>query len=198
MPSYQSYTDDQLLRLLNAGDESALTEIYIRYWEHLVDIGYYYTKDKEAVEEIVNDVFIRIWKRPESFQIRSLTDYLGTAVKFGVFKALLKAKRRRNLLNGYENKLMSTEEEAAIELKFTQEYLNGIIEALPEKSRLIYKCSRVDGMSVPEIARQLDMKPKAVEYHITKVLKILRSAIEQLNNPNSATIILLLLSSKCA
>ena len=175
MNLYKKYTDIQLLQLLNKGDEKAFIEIYNRYWEQLVDIGYYFTKDKQAVEEIVDDVFMRLWKRPENFQIRSLPDYLGTAVKFGVFKLLLKAKRRQSLFKNYTATILSAEEEQHIEAKFTEAYINGIIETLPKKSKLIYKYSREKGMSVAAISKEMNMNQKAVEYHISKTLKLLRS-----------------------
>lgn len=174
MDSYKKYTDTELLQWLQTGDKKAFIEIYNRYWEQLVDIGYYFTKDKQAVEEIVDDVFIRLWQRPENFQIRSLPDYLGTAVKFGIFKSLVKARRRQTLFKNYSASVLSTDEEQRIEAKFTEAYVNGIIETLPKKSRLIYKYSRQKGMSIAAIAKEMHMNQKAVEYHITKTLKLLR------------------------
>jgi RNA polymerase sigma-70 factor (ECF subfamily) len=175
MDLYKKYTDIELLQLLQGGDKKAFIEIYNRYWEQLVDIGYYFTKDKQAVEEIVDDVFIRLWERPENFQIRSLPDYLGTAVKFGIFKSLLKTRRRQTLFKNYSASILSTDEEQRIEAKFTEAYVNGIIETLPKKSRLIYKYSRQKGMSIAAIAKEMNMNQKAVEYHITKTLKLIRS-----------------------
>lgn len=175
MDPYKKYTDIELLQLLQGGDKKAFIEIYNRYWEQLVDVGYYFTKDKQAVEEIVDDVFIRLWERPENFEIRSLPDYLGTAVKFGIFKSLLKTRRRQTLFKNYSASILSTDEEQRIEAKFTEAYVNGIIETLPKKSRLIYKYSRQKGMSIAAIAKEMNMNQKAVEYHITKTLKLLRS-----------------------
>ncbi|MGN6298976.1 MAG: sigma-70 family RNA polymerase sigma factor [Ginsengibacter sp.] len=175
MDLYKKYTDIELLQLLQNGDKKAFIEIYNRYWEQLVDIGYYFTKDKQAVEEIVDDVFIRLWEKPENFQIRSLPDYLGTAVKFGIFKSLLKTRRRQTLFKNYSASVLSTDEEQRIEAKFTEAYVNGIIETLPKKSRLIFKYSRQKGMSIAAIAKEMNMNQKAVEYHITKTLKLLRS-----------------------
>ena len=175
MDPYKKYTDIELLQLLQGGDKKAFIEIYNRYWEQLVDVGYYFTKDKQAVEEIVDDVFIRLWERPENFQIRSLPDYLGTAVKFGIFKSLLKTRRRQTLFKNYSASILSTDEEQRIEAKFTEAYVNGIIETLPKKSRLIYKYSRQKGMSIAAIAKEMNMNQKAVEYHITKTLKLIRS-----------------------
>lgn len=177
MRPYQKYSDAQLLQLLNDSDEEAFTEIYNRHWEQLVDIGYYFTKDKQSVEEIVNDVFMRLWKKPGSLQIRTLREYLGTSVKFGIFKTLLKTKRRQTLFKNYAAPTLSIEEEQRIDAKFTAAYVNGIIETLPKKSGLIYKYSRQKGMSIAAIAKEMNMNQKAVEYHITKTLKLLRSLL---------------------
>jgi RNA polymerase sigma-70 factor (ECF subfamily) len=180
MNTYSTYDDDTLIHLLKQGAEGAFTEIYHRYWDRLVDAGYYYTKDKQAVEEIVHDVLLRLWQKREVYQIQSLTDYLGTAVKFGIFKAIQKAQRRKKLLETQPAaSLISLEEEQRIEARFTAAWLNGIVEALPEKSRLIFKYSREQDMSVAEIARKMDMQPRAVEYHISKVLKILRGYLRK-------------------
>ncbi|WP_431209641.1 RNA polymerase sigma factor [Puia sp. P3] len=52
--------DSDLLQLLGDGREDAFTEIYKRYWERLVATGYYYTRSKEAAEEVVNDVLMGV------------------------------------------------------------------------------------------------------------------------------------------
>jgi RNA polymerase sigma-70 factor (ECF subfamily) len=52
--------------------------------------------------------------------------------------------------------------------------VNSGIEALPEKCRLIFKCSRNEGMQVKQIAKQLNLSPKTVENQLGKALKHLR------------------------
>ena len=142
MRLYKDYTDEQLLELLKDKNSDAFAEMYNRHWEKLIETGYYFTRDKQAVEEIVNDIFIRLWKRPEGFQIRSLEDYLSVAVKFGVFKSLDKAKRRKMLLKSYTMPVYTYEEEEQMEARFMAIYLNEVIESLPEKSKAIFSYFR--------------------------------------------------------
>ena len=58
MPEYTTLSEDQLIRLLISGDQKAFSEIYNRYWEKLLAIGYYYAKDKQSAEDIVHDVLL--------------------------------------------------------------------------------------------------------------------------------------------
>lgn len=195
MSALGTYTDNQLLELLLQGSEEALTEIYGRYWAALIEIGFKFTSDKQAVEEIVNDIFLKLWANPEKFQVRSLPAYFHTAIKYGVFTMLLKTKRRKALLKNYQFNTLSSEEEQRIEAKFMEAYLNEIIETLPAKSRLIYTYSRQDEMSIADISEKMNMKTKAIEYHITKTLKLLRSALEHAHNPRLLLIALLFIKN---
>src|SRR5215216_4473595 len=98
MRNYFPLAEDELLARLYTGDELAFTEIYNRYWEKLLAIGYYYMHDKQAAEDIVHDVLISLWSRKNELNIQSLNAYLGAAVKFAVFKAIARDKKRRELL----------------------------------------------------------------------------------------------------
>ena len=184
MAIYSNLSDTDLLLLLRDGQESAFTEIYNRYWERLVATGYYYTRSKEAAEEIVNDVLMGLWLRRATLEIQSLPAYLGTAVKFSVFKAIARNKRQSQLIDGQ----LSAEAEAAahndtqqqLDALFMDEWLRGIVEQLPEKARLVFTYSRDQALSVKEIAGKMDLSPKSVEYHMTKALKALRDSIRKL------------------
>lgn len=174
MQPINQLTDESLTDLLKAGDESAFTEIYQRYWQKLLAIGYHHTKDKPAAEEILQEVFISLWERKKIVDIHSLNNYLATAVKFAVFKWLT---RRKKYLDIDQSKsiltLVSTDNDV-IDARFLQDYINGIVEQLPEKCRLVFKYSREAGMNIPEIAQKMNISEKTVEAHLTKALKIIR------------------------
>jgi RNA polymerase sigma-70 factor (family 1) len=175
--------DSDLLLLLRDGREDAFTEIYNRYWERLVATGYYYTRSKEAAEETVNDVLMGLWLRRASLAINSLPSYLGTAVKFAVFKAISRNKRRNQVLGGLpsdEAAVAHNDTERHLDALFMDEWLRGIVEQLPEKARLVFVYSREEELSIKEIAGKMDLSPKAVEYHMTKALKTIRDSIRKM------------------
>ncbi|SHE88072.1 RNA polymerase sigma-70 factor [Pedobacter caeni] len=190
MGVYVNFSDQKLLGELRLGNRVAFTELFNRYWKKLLAISYTYTKDRSSSEEIVQEVFIGLWNRKNQLDIKSLEAYLATAVKFSVFKSIHQQKRREELaMLNYQTELVALDEEK-IHAKFLQEYIDGIVEQLPEKCRLVFKYSRNDGLSIPEIAKEMDIAEKTVEAHLTKALKTLK---KDLNNSGTFLIALSLL-----
>jgi RNA polymerase sigma-70 factor (family 1) len=190
MGVYVNFSDQELLEELRLGNRVAFTELFNRYWKKLLAISYTYTKDRSSAEEIVQEVFIGLWNRKEQLNIKTLEPYLATAVKFSIFKSIHQQKRREELaMLNYQTELVALDEEK-IHAKFLQEYIDGIVEQLPEKCRLVFKYSRNDGLSIPEIAAEMDIAEKTVEAHLTKALKTIR---KDLNNSGTFLIALSLL-----
>jgi RNA polymerase sigma-70 factor (family 1) len=174
MQAFHQLTDASLTNLLKAGDESAFTEIYHRYWHKLLAIAYHYTKDKSASEEVLQEVFISLWERKTLVDIQCLNNYLATAVKFGVFKWLTRRRKHQEIDQSKLSPTLVSTDNDAIDARFLQDYINGIVEQLPEKCRLVFKYSRGAGMSIPEIAREMNIAQKTAEAHLSKALKTIR------------------------
>lgn len=175
--SYTFLSDIELLDLLKAGKEEAFTEIYNRYWKKLLAIAYNHCKDKAEAQEIVQEIFTSLWIRHADLNIESLNGYLAVAVRFSVFKLVYRQKRRAQLeaLNSSEE--LSTLSEDQIDARFTQEFINQVVERLPEKCKLVFKYSRNAGLTIPEISAELGIAEKTVEGHLTKGLKIIRLSL---------------------
>ena len=182
MINYAELEDQQLLAALQDSDERAFNEIYHRHWQKLVAIGYYHTRDKQMTEEVVGDVLIGLWHKRHELEIRSLSAYLGTAVKYAVFKVMVRHQRRQDILKEQGGVSSDDETEKKLEARFLREFLDGVVETLPEKTRLVFRYSREDQLSVAEIAGKMDLSPKSVEYHMTKALKTLKDSIRKFNN----------------
>jgi RNA polymerase sigma-70 factor (family 1) len=172
--NHNKLDEQELASLFSAGNDLVFTEIYNRYWNKLLAIAYNHTKDKSAAEEIVQEVFVSLWSKRDIIHVQSLSRYLAKAVKFLVFKQIHRRKRQIELQQN--NYLPGTVEigDDVIEAKFLQDYINRIVDELPEKCRLVFKYSRQAGMSIPEIAALMDISEKTVESHLTKALKTLR------------------------
>lgn len=177
MRGNSALSEVELLRQFQSGDDHAFTEIYTRYWEKLLAIGLYYTHDKQAAEDIVHDVMISLWNRRDEVTITSLEAYLATAVKFAVFKSMARDKKRRQILSNKELSGCAHDIEGQLEARFLEELLHRTVEKLPEKARIVFTYSRDQKLTVSEIARKMDLTPKAVEYHMTKALRSLRKAL---------------------
>lgn len=172
--------ENDLVRDLKKGDKQAFAEIYHLYWEKLLATGYLFSKDKQAAEDIVHEVMISLWERRNEVEIESLSSYLGTAVKFSVFKMLTRQKRQREIAAGLVPLEAASDIEERLDGKFLEEYTQGIIEKLGVQTRVIFEYSREEKLPVKEIAGKMNMSGKAVEYHLTKALKALRDSLKRL------------------
>ena len=180
MPSSFQPSKNILIHRLKNGDEKAFTEIYNSYWPKLLAIGYHFTKDKQMAEDVVHDVMLSLWQRKNEVSIESLDAYLATAVKFAVFKMLAKSKRRDEIMDSIPSESSTNNIEQQLDAKFLEDYTNGIIEQMPEKTRLVFELSRHHSGSNKEIAQKVNLSGKSVEYHLTKALKLLREKIRQI------------------
>ncbi|HTI91125.1 MAG TPA: RNA polymerase sigma-70 factor, partial [Puia sp.] len=180
MPLYSSHTDEQLLLLLKEGNEAAFTEIYRRFWKLLFSVAANKLNDPEDAKELVQDVFVNLWKRHAELTIdHSIKAYLAGAVKFRVYTLLSHKEKRRRQEAGLipapssstpyiEDQVDLIDLMAKVELATAQ---------LPERCRLVFRLSRDEGFSRKEIAKQLNISEKTVENQITKALHHLRTAL---------------------
>lgn len=171
-------SEDKLIAALASGAESAFTEIYEHYWFKLLALAYSHTKNKEVAEEIVQEVFISIWNRRTSLKIHSLSNYFAIAIRFSVFKHKRREQRRREIEQENCKSEEFVHDEERIEARFLAEYFRGVIEQLPEKCRMVFNYSRVDGLSNTEISKEMEISEKTVEAHLTKAIKVLRVSLK--------------------
>ena len=189
MTDVRTLSERQLLLSLQQGDESAFTEIYTRYSRKLLAIAFNYSRDPDLAEEIVQDIFLSPWERGSSLQIESLEAYLATAVKFAIFRQIYTQKKRIELAKTHYKIETIVLDEDKIYAKFLDEYIQGIIETLPKKCRIVFQYSRNMHLNNKEIAEKMNISEKTVESHMTKALKTIRN-----NLSNSGTITLLVYS----
>lgn len=155
--------------------ETAFKEVYSMFWKKLFSIAYSKLNEKQEAEDVVHDVFVSLWINRDKIKIRSLEQYLATAVKYLVLTKLKKREHQRKYCRSV--KYLTSDEWLIENVVYNKQMLETVssgIEALPEKCRLIFKCSRNEGMPVKQIAKQLNLSPKTVENQLGKALKHLK------------------------
>lgn len=180
MAAYSSYNDAALLGLLRVGDRTAFTEIYNRYWKLLFHLAADKTNSLAEAEELVQDLFLDIWKRREQLEIAtSLKTYLAVALKYRVINLLALRNKRQRYERYAGNKLRVADDSTEQWLGFheMEQRLARLVAELPDKCRLVYQLKKEAGYSQREIARELQITEKAVEANITRALKLLRTGI---------------------
>lgn len=174
MSWYRQQTDADLMMSFREGNSHAFAEIYQRYWKKLLAVAYHHCRDKMVAEEVVQEVFISVWNRRKELRIDNINAYLATAVRLSVFKQYLRQKRRVQIIEQTADPVVTAWDEEKIYTRFLQQQINGIVETLPRQCRLVFKLSRVEGLTIPEVARQTGIAEKTAEAHLTKALKVLK------------------------
>jgi len=162
-------------------DRGAFAEVYARYWYRVFALAYRKLKSRETAEELVQDLFAALWHKRTQQPIAQLEHYLLVAINHRVLGYIRAYRVRTHYARYCRDVIVETThetEEMLASADLSAAFLRGV-ELLPEKSREVFRLSRVEHQSVAEIAARLEVTPKAVEYHLTKSLKLLRMYLRE-------------------
>lgn len=171
--------DRELMARMSLDDHEAFAQIYENYWKQMLHVAWSHTKDKTLSEDIVHEVFMRLWDNRHNKQIENIQAFLQTAVKYSVFAHYRKEKRRKELAVQNITYVDSVDDESVIDALFLEQYIKSVLDIMPEKSRLVFQYSRVDGLKNQEIADLMKISEKGVEANLTRALKFLRNQMKR-------------------
>lgn len=172
----------ELQTRIAAADESALKQLYDQMYKHLFHGAMTITRSRAAAEEIVNDVFVKVWfQRSQLPGINNLDAYLFTITRNLSLDYLRKVSGKAfyNIEEAELPLLMvgPSAEDSLISGELVKK-INEAINNLPPKCRLIFKLAKVDELKYKEVAALLDVSIKTVETQMSIALKKLHQAIQ--------------------
>lgn len=177
----KSHGDNELISLLKDNKESALTAIYRVYWEELFISAFNVLKDRQACEDIIQEIFIKLWTRRKDLEIAvSLKSYLHASVRYEVFRQIKKGTVREDIFDCFYERILYPSVSVDLEYKELVTRIASIVETLPVKCREVYKLSREEQLSHKEISSRLNISTKTVENHLTKALRILKMSLGEI------------------
>jgi len=182
MALFSSHTDEQLLQLMQDGEEAAFTELYNRYWEKLFVRAMMQLKSAEDAEELLHDVFARLWRRRGTIRLQyGFHTYMAAALKYEVLHVLAdrKKKRVKDKVAAQGLSFLDHSTEQRLDFLDLQRQLEASVRQLPGKCQLVFRLSREKGLSEKEIAENLRVSPKTVQNHIHRALQTLKNALKQ-------------------
>ena len=166
---------------IREGNATAFEGVFRTYYRRLCGVVYAYVGLAETAEEIVQELFLRIWRQRESLEItESLQGYLFRAARN---EALNHLKHRRVELQwrGREQtadqRVAPSADDALAERELSRA-IEAAIAALPERCRMVFMMSRRQGLSYAEIGDALGISVKTVEVQIGKALRTLRERVD--------------------
>ncbi len=157
------------------GDEIAFAQIFEHYRDKIYSVAFKLTKSNVIAEEIVQDVFLKIWKkRADLIEIQNFSAYLFVVTRNHVYKIL------KRIASNYTTSLLTDEDIPAptTDLIIEKEYklvLQQAISRLPGQQKLVYYLVKDQGLKRTEVAEQLRIQPETVKFYLAEAMKNIRA-----------------------
>lgn len=168
-----------LIKRLKSDEIDAFNRLFDLYSSKLYHFALGYLKSKDEAEELVQELFTRIWeKRAAIDPEQSFESYLFTIA----FNQIRKYFRSRAIINKYVDYSLhrqTTEPAASPDVAYhaLSELVDKLVEQMPEKRRMVFRKSRFEGKNITEIAREMEISTKTAENHLHTALLHLRKEL---------------------
>lgn len=167
---------------LTQGNQEAFRSLFGEYARRIFVFARGYLKSNEEAEEVVQEVFIKIWNVRASINTElSFKSYLFK-ITYSYIRDLFLKKAREN---SYKHDLLDfavdfdNRTEEKIDYQSLLELVEGLIDRLPPRQKEVIILKKKDGLPVKEIAELLDISPRTVEKHLSEALKFLKTELSE-------------------
>ena len=174
------FQDEQIALLLSKKDEAAFEQVFKMHYKNLHAYAFTMLKDEDEAEEMVQQVFFKLWERSEHLSFSgSIAAYLYRAVHNESLNFIKhqKVKAGHQLHVAYSMKNKAEQAQPKMIRKELENKFREALNELPEQCRTVFQLSRFEDMKYKEIADKLDISVKTVENHMGKALKLLRTKL---------------------
>jgi len=174
--------DTESIRRIRQGDKAAFESLFRSSYVSLVRYAKTLTKDYDTAEEIVQDLFFRLWQDREKLNIESsLNGYLFRSVHNKCLHFLDHKKVIEKHTEEMSHRHVNDQDNPSdiLHYKELQEKIARILERLPERCGKIFYLSRFEGLKYTEIAEKLSVSVKTVESNMGRALKEFRKELTE-------------------
>lgn len=186
----ETVTDIELVAGIKKGDELAFQEIMSRYTQKVFNLAMRLTRNQEDAEEVLQDVFVTVYNKIESFEGKS--QFSSWLYRVTANTAFMKLRRRKSTesvsfedlsANVKDNWVGQTPDENNIDYMSIKHELRDIIERavarLPEEYKNIFVLRDIDGLSNEEVAEMMALTVPAVKSRLHRARMLLRRKLQR-------------------
>lgn len=171
---------DELFDQVKTDDQKALEQLFSIYFARLNDFAKRVTKDNIISQDIVLEVFLKVWENRSKIESLNLEAFLFRLVRNSCIDYIKHLKVENNRMQKIE---ISTKHEELYRIDFVgnepyilieQELKNKIektVQSLPNRCREVFILSKIEGLKNKEIAEKLNINIKNVERHLNRALQ---------------------------
>ena len=179
-------SDEELMKLLSKGNQKAFDEIYLRYSDVL--FGYFMkmlARDKEKCEDMVHDLFAKIIRKPDYFNVnRSFRTWVFSVACNMCKNEYKRMSVRKHASNDFEpTKSLQAESDTlkkVHESTFSESFYKAL-NALDEKHKNVFALRHFEGLSMKEIAETLEINEGTVKSRLFYATKTLAKELKEFN-----------------
>lgn len=177
------YSEEELLTLVAGGNQHAFTKLFEKYQNKVYKTAYYYLQSHAFAEEIVQEVFIKIWQKRDTLQsVSYFNTWLLTLSKNFIIDQLRKKASEENALQQLtEHETATTENTADYKARQYQyqRLLQDAMNNLSSQQLHIYKMAREEGLTYEQIGAKLSLSPLTVKTHMSRALQSIRKFLQE-------------------
>ncbi|MBY0480143.1 MAG: RNA polymerase sigma-70 factor [Chitinophagaceae bacterium] len=182
MDTQKKQEESEWIALLANDSEYAFKHLYGRYNNRVYKLAMRYLKSTELSQEIVQDVFLKLWFERKNIQSdRPLEAWLITVAKNKLINQFKKLTYEWNMQNNYkaENNTEVCEVEAKLMTAEYDKYFRTTLNQLPQMQKQVFEFAKIDGLSHNEIAVRLKISPLTVKTHMARAMGKIKKSLKQ-------------------
>ncbi len=167
-------SDKIIVDEIKQGNEKVFRSLFDNYYPELIQFAHRFVFDKDMCKDFVQEVFVKLWEKRSELDIKSLKWYLHTSVKNKCLTHIrnlgVKDKHKVMVLDAY---MTTHTEEELMDPELVKE-VKGALDQLPAGMKRIFRLKYVHGLSMQEIAEDLDISVSTVKTQLGRARKKLR------------------------
>lgn len=166
-------------KMIKSGNHKVFEKLYSDYYKKLCVFLLGYTSDLDLIEDVVQEVFFKIWENRRNINITSsLNNYLYKITYTTLMQKYRQLKKKNNMLSSYYyTALIQASENDQEAINYQLKKLKDCIEELPPRSKEVFNQNKLKGLKYSEVAKKFNISIKTVEGHISRSLSYLRECL---------------------
>lgn len=181
MALHSSYDEVSVLRMTAAGEEAAFHQLYDHYKNKVYAIALRITGMESAAEDVVQEVFIKIWTNREKLEeITHFSSWLNTVTRHHIYNSLRKLAHEETFLRHLlSQKPAASDTMDAVAYNELHKLLDKAVSELTPQQKKVYLLSRIEGLSHEQIAKELGLTRETVRSYMKDALRSIRSFLRK-------------------
>ena len=180
--SENSQINQSVLRLVSIGDEQAFRILFDHYKDRFYYVALKMTSLDDIAEEIVQEVFIQLWRQRSSlFSVENPDAYFFTVLYRQVYQYYRKVALDKKVhLALQDSPLAKNTTDETVLARESEQFIREAVSRLPAQQQLVFKLSKEEGLSREEIADKMQISPNTVRNHLAQGMRSVRTYLQDL------------------